>query len=74
MLLEKHRPARLDGQIVKWKWMCQGLALLRHCRLPDTSVRESRTGLPVIKNSGFEFPVKRITVNSAGRSKRNAHL
>lgn len=34
--------------------------------LPDTSVRESRERVrAAIKNSGFEFPAKRITVNLA---------
>lgn len=34
--------------------------------LPDTSVREARERVrTAIKNSGFEFPVKRITVNLA---------
>jgi len=44
----------------------QGLPSFDIVGLPDTAVRESRERVrAAIKNSGFEFPVKRITVNMA---------
>jgi len=43
-----------------------GLPCFEIVGLPDTSVRESRERVrTAIKNSGFEFPAKRITVNLA---------
>ncbi len=44
----------------------QGLPSFDIVGLPDTAVRESRERVrAAIKNSGFEFPIKRITVNMA---------
>ena len=44
--------------------------------LADTAVKESRERVrAAIRNSGFDFPVKRITVNMApGDTKRRAQL
>ncbi len=44
----------------------QGLPSFSIVGLPDQAVRESKDRVkPALKNSGFEFPVKRITVNLA---------
>lgn len=43
-----------------------GLPVFDIVGLPDTSVRESKERVrAAIKNSGFDFPIKRITVNMA---------
>ncbi len=43
-----------------------GLPMFDIVGLPDTSVRESRERVrSAMKNSGFEYPVGRITVNLA---------
>ena len=43
-----------------------GLAAFEIVGLPDASVRESRERVrAAIKNSGFDFPIRRITVNLA---------
>ena len=43
-----------------------GLPSFATVGLPDSSVRESRDRVrAAIKNSGFEFPIERITVNLA---------
>jgi magnesium chelatase family protein len=57
----------LDGQIVEVEVdVSRGLPCFDIVGLPDTSVRESKDRVrSAIKNSGFEFPVKRITVNLA---------
>jgi magnesium chelatase family protein len=57
----------LDGQIVEVEVdVSKGLPSFDIVGLPDTSVRESKDRVrSAIKNSGFEFPVKRITVNLA---------
>ncbi|WP_031515407.1 YifB family Mg chelatase-like AAA ATPase [Desulfofalx alkaliphila] len=57
----------LDGLIVKVEVdVSVGLPRLDLVGLPDTAVRESKERVrAAIKNSGFEFPVKRITVNLA---------
>ena len=44
----------------------QGLAAFEIVGLPDASVRESRERVrAALKNSGFDFPIRRITVNLA---------
>jgi len=46
--------------------LSQGLPLLSIVGLPDLAVKESKDRLrAAIKNSGFHFPVKKITVNLA---------
>lgn len=46
--------------------VCDGLPSFEIVGLPDNSVRESKERVKsAIKNSGFAFPVKRITVNLA---------
>ena len=43
-----------------------GLAAFEIVGLPDAAVRESRERVrSALKNSGFEFPIRRITVNLA---------
>src|SRR6266545_692269 len=50
-----------------------GLPMFTMVGLPDTSVRESRDRVPsAIRNSGFEFPPHRITVNLAPADVRKA--
>lgn len=57
----------LDGQTVEVEVdVSKGLPSFDIVGLPDTSVREAKDRVrAAIKNSGFEFPVKRITVNLA---------
>lgn len=57
----------LDGQIVEVEVdVSKGLPCFEIVGLPDASVREAKDRVrAAIKNSGFEFPVKRITVNLA---------
>jgi len=57
----------LDGQIVEVEVdVSKGLPSFDIVGLPDTSVREAKDRVrTAIKNSGLEFPVKRITVNLA---------
>ncbi|MCG9968178.1 YifB family Mg chelatase-like AAA ATPase [Pelotomaculum terephthalicicum JT] len=57
----------LDGQIVEVEVdVSRGLPSFDLVGLPDTSVREAKDRVrSAIKNSGFEFPVRRITVNLA---------
>ena len=41
--------------------------------LPDSSVREARDRVvAALKNSGFEFPLRRVTVNLAPAEQRKA--
>src|SRR5919201_575805 len=50
-----------------------GLPSFKMVGLPDTSVRESRDRVrSAIRNSGFEFPPHRITVNLAPADVRKA--
>src|SRR6187431_1722349 len=50
-----------------------GLPFFRMVGLPDASVRESRDRVrAAIRNSGFEFPSHRITVNLAPADVRKA--
>ncbi len=57
----------LDGQIVEVEVdVSRGLPCFDIVGLPDTSVREAKDRVrAAIKNSGFDFPIKRITVNLA---------
>lgn len=57
----------LDGEIVEVEVdVSKGLPSFDLVGLPDVSVREAKDRVrAAIKNSGFEFPVKRITVNLA---------
>ena len=57
----------LEGQIVAVEVdVSRGLPSFDLVGLPDTAVREAKDRVrAAIKNSGFEFPVKRITVNLA---------
>ena len=52
-----------------------GLPFFRMVGLPDASVRESRDRVrAAIRNSGFEFPTHRITINLAPADVRKAGL
>ena len=57
----------IDGYIVDVEVdISQGLPAFDIVGLPDSAVKESKERVrTAIKNSGFEFPVKRITVNLA---------
>ncbi|HZK18772.1 MAG TPA: YifB family Mg chelatase-like AAA ATPase [Clostridia bacterium] len=57
----------LDGHIVEVEVdVSNGLPMFRIVGLPDTAVREAKERVRAsLKNSGFEFPLKRITVNLA---------
>ncbi|MFX4261761.1 YifB family Mg chelatase-like AAA ATPase [Pelotomaculum propionicicum] len=57
----------LDGQVVEVEVdVSNGLPSFDIVGLPDVSVRESKDRVrAAIKNSGLEFPVRRITVNLA---------
>ena len=44
--------------------LCDGLPSFDIVGLPDSAVRESRERVKsAIKNSGYDFPIKRITIN-----------
>jgi len=57
----------LDGNITEVEVdICSGLPSLNIVGLPDTAVKESKDRIrAAIKNSGYEFPMKRITINLA---------
>ena len=57
----------LDGYIVQVEIdISPGLPAFNIVGLPDTAVQEARERVrPALRNSGFEFPLKRITVNLA---------
>lgn len=57
----------LEGQQVRVEVdISNGLPVFNIVGLPDTSVKEARERVrAAIKNSGFEFPLRRITVNLA---------
>lgn len=57
----------IDGFVVQCEAdISQGLPAFELVGLPDTAVRESRDRVrAVIKNSGFTYPVSRVTVNLA---------
>lgn len=51
--------------------ICQGLPSFDIVGLPDNAVKESKERVrTALKNSGFEFPVKKITVNLAPANTR----
>lgn len=68
----------LDGEIVNVEAdISSGLPSFSIVGLPDTAVRESKERIrAAIKNSGFKFPVKRITINlaPANTRKEGTHL
>jgi len=57
----------LDGQLVNVEVdVSSGMPAFEIVGLPDAAVRESKERVRAsIKNSGFDFPIKRITVNLA---------
>lgn len=57
----------IEGIIIRVEVdLARGLPAFDIVGLPDTAVRESRERVKAaIKNSGYEFPVKRITINLA---------
>ncbi len=57
----------LDGSITEVEVdISNGLPALNIVGLPDTAVRESKERIrSAIKNSGFDFPMRRITINLA---------
>ena len=57
----------LDGNITEVEVdISSGLPQLNIVGLPDTAVKESKDRIrSAIKNSGYEFPMKRITINLA---------
>ena len=57
----------LNGYIVEVETdLSRGLPLFNIVGLPDASIKESKERVrTAIKNSGFEFPLSRITVNLA---------
>ena len=57
----------LDGYIVQVEVdISQGLPAFNIVGLPDTAVQESRERVrSALRNSGCEFPMRRITVNLA---------
>jgi len=68
----------LDGELVKVETdIANGLPAFSIVGLPDTAVKESKERVRAsLKNSGFTFPVKRITINlaPANTKKEGTHL
>lgn len=68
----------LDGKIVNVETdISNGLPSFSIVGLPDTTVRESKERIrAAIKNCGFSFPIKRITINlaPANTKKEGTHL
>lgn len=68
----------LDGNLIEVETdISNGLPALTIVGLPDTAVKESKERIrSAIKNSGFEFPMKRITINlaPANTKKEGTHL
>ncbi|MBB6216464.1 magnesium chelatase family protein [Anaerosolibacter carboniphilus] len=68
----------LDGSTIEVEVdISNGLPALNIVGLPDTAVKESKERIrAAIKNSGFEFPMKRITINlaPANTKKEGTHL
>lgn len=62
----------LDGSIVEVETdISRGLPMFNIVGLPDISIKESKDRVrTAIKNSGFEFPLSRITVNLAPANTR----
>lgn len=57
----------LDGHIIEVETdLSRGMPVFNIVGLPDTSIKESKERVrTAIKNSGYEFPLSRITVNLA---------
>ena len=57
----------LDGAVVEVEVdISQGLPAFNVVGLPDTAVQEARERVrAAIRNSGYEFPLRRVTVNLA---------
>lgn len=68
----------LEGEIINVETdISNGLPSFTIVGLPDTAVRESKERIrAALKNSGFEFPIKRITINlsPANTKKEGTHL
>ncbi|MTI53823.1 YifB family Mg chelatase-like AAA ATPase [Geosporobacter ferrireducens] len=68
----------LDGNIIEVEVdISNGLPSLTTVGLPDATVKESKERIrSAIKNSGYEFPIKRITINlaPADTRKEGSHL
>ena len=68
----------LDGSIIEVEVdISNGLPSLTTVGLPDATVKESKERIrSAIKNSGYEFPIKRITINlaPADTKKEGSHL
>ncbi|KPU28232.1 magnesium chelatase [Caloranaerobacter sp. TR13] len=62
----------LNGYIIEVETdISRGMPVFNIVGLPDTSIRESKERVrTAIKNSGFEFPLNRITINLAPASLR----
>src|SRR5690554_1910412 len=57
----------LTGHVVEVESdLSRGLPMLNIVGLPDTAIKESKERVrTAIKNSGYEFPLNRITINLA---------
>jgi len=57
----------IDGYIVKVEVdISAGLPSFATVGLPDTAIKESKNRVvAAIRNSGFDFPVRKVTVNLA---------
>nr|WP_300005350.1 YifB family Mg chelatase-like AAA ATPase [Tissierella sp.] len=57
----------LDGHIIEVETdLARGMPVFNIVGLPDTSIKESKERVrAAIKNSGYEFPLNRITINLA---------
>ena len=57
----------LDGSVVDVEAdLSRGIPVFNIVGLPDTSIKESKERVrAAIKNSGYEFPLNRITINLA---------
>lgn len=57
----------LNGHIIEVETdLARGMPVFNIVGLPDTSIKESKERVrAAIKNSGYEFPLKRITINLA---------
>lgn len=68
----------LEGELINVETdISNGLPSFTIVGLPDTSVRESKERIrAAIKNSGYSFPIKRITINlaPANTKKEGTHL
>ncbi|WIF96197.1 YifB family Mg chelatase-like AAA ATPase [Caminicella sporogenes] len=68
----------LDGEIINVETdISNGLPSFTIVGLPDTAVRESKERIrAALKNSGFQFPIKKITINlsPANTKKEGTHF